>query len=392
MLFASLAKEKAKCFGPRNACQDVRRGIVLRVDDLNGREAVTVTILHECGHLRVARSLGFPTGGIHFSATEAEASIDLLVSLKTIDEVLELIERRVQVLYAGSLAENLIRPKVQEDVVNKPLMSTAANDFAKVRELLRMWVGLKYPDVTDSTFHEKLTQVNEKLYSKAAKLVEDNARLIVDLAVLVMGECDAARKLLGIEPQVFRIAREKIDAFLALEQSQYRPNQSGLQSRIADSGADGREAALAPGIGERAMPDPGPRTRGFERHHLQAMVGAFDAVCAQLRLPTHEGSKPRKRVASMIFDLAMAGETDDKRLVAKVLAEFRLEQGHASVRRRELHIPIGNDAEKYNPSGSNFVSVSPRSSHSNAERISDDPNPCRSVSATPGPPCPFHSK
>jgi hypothetical protein len=34
-------------------------------------------------------SLGFPTGGIRLSPTEAGAGIDLLLSLKTIDEVLE---------------------------------------------------------------------------------------------------------------------------------------------------------------------------------------------------------------------------------------------------------------------------------------------------------------
>jgi hypothetical protein len=120
-------------------------------------------------------------------------------------------------------------------VANKLLVSTAANDFAKVRELVRMWVGLKHPDVPESTFQEKLTQVNERLYSKAAKLVEENAGLIVDLAVFVRGKWDAARKLLGIEPQVFRMSREKIDAFLALEQykPQHRPDHSGLQSRVA---------------------------------------------------------------------------------------------------------------------------------------------------------------
>jgi hypothetical protein len=30
----------------------------------------------------------------------------------------------------------------------------------------------------------------------------------------------------------------------------------------------------------------------------------------------------------MIFDLAMIGETDEKRLATKVLAEFRLEEDH----------------------------------------------------------------
>jgi hypothetical protein len=276
--------------------------------------------------LLVARSLGFLTAGIHLSPTEAGASIDLLLSLKTIDEVLKFIERRVQVLYAGSLAESLVQKKVQDDVANKLLMSTAANDFAKVRELLRMWVGLKHPEVTETTFQEKLTQVNERLYSKTAKLVEDNAGLIVDLAVFVMGAWDAAGKPL------FRISKEKIDAFLALKEckSQHLPDQSGSQSRVADGGADGGGAALPPGIGGRASPDPRPRTRGFEPHHLQAMLGAFDAVCAQLRLPTHEGGWARKRVASIIFDLAMNGEIDEKRLAAKVVADFRLEGRNAS--------------------------------------------------------------
>jgi hypothetical protein len=343
MLFASLAEEKVQYFEPPKAGQDVSRKIALRVAHPNGQEAVTALILHECGHLLAARSLGFPTGGIHLSATEAGASIDLLLSLKTIDEVLEFIERRVQVLYAGSLAESLVQKKIQDDVANKLLMSTAANDFAKVRELIRMWVGLKHPKVTESMFQEKLTQVNERLYSKAAKLVEDNAGLIDDLAVFVMGEWDAAGKPLGIGTQVFRISKEKIDAFLALKQyeSHHRPDQSGLQSRATDGGADGVGVALQPGIGERAMPEPSPRTRGFEPHHLRAMIAAFDTVCAQLRLPTLEGSRARKRVASMIFDLAMAGETDQKRLIAKVLAEFRFEGVHASVISR-VNVTIGS--------------------------------------------------
>jgi DNA-binding transcriptional LysR family regulator len=71
------------------------------------------------------------------------------------------------------------------------------------------------------------------------------------------------------------------------------------------------------------MPKANARTRAFEPHHLRAMLGAFDAVCTQLRLPTHEGSGARKRVASLIFDLAITGETDEKGLVSQVLAEFR---------------------------------------------------------------------
>jgi hypothetical protein len=80
------------------------------------------------------------------------------------------------------------------------------------------------------------------------------------------------------------------------------------------------------------MPEPSLRTRAFKPHDLQGMLGAFDVVCAQLRLPTHGGGWARKRVASMIFDLAMSGETDEKCLVAKTLAEFRLEEDAPAAR------------------------------------------------------------
>jgi hypothetical protein len=178
--------------------------------------------------------------------------------------------------------------------------------------------------------------VNEGLYSQAAKLVEDNAGLIDDLAVFVMGEWDATVKLLGIEPQVFRISKEKIDAFLGSKhcKSDHRPDESDLHSRGINDGADG--GGLKPGIGGRSAREASLRTRGFEPDHLRAMLAAFDTVCAQLRLPTHEGSRASKRVASIIFDLAVAGETNEKRLVAKVLAELRLEGGRASVISRRI--------------------------------------------------------
>jgi hypothetical protein len=60
------------------------------------------------------------------------------------------------------------------------------------------------------------------------------------------------------------------------------------------------------------------------------MSAAFKKVRAAIG-----ASWARKRVASMIFDLAMAGETDEKRLATRVLAEFRLEGHHRTSR------PIG---------------------------------------------------
>jgi hypothetical protein len=70
------------------------------------------------------------------------------------------------------------------------------------------------------------------------------------------------------------------------------------------------------------MTAPHLRTRAFEPHQLHAMVGAFDDVCAQLRITARGGSRKTQHVASTIFDLAMDGETDRTRLVTKVLAEL----------------------------------------------------------------------
>jgi hypothetical protein len=181
--------------------------------DLKNRGALTAKIRHECGHLIVARLLGFPTGEIRLSPAEAAAGIDLMLSLKTIGEVIEFIERRVQVLYAGSLAESLDRNRIQNQRAHDLLLSTAAHDFAKVKELVRMWVGLKHPDVTESEFQNKLTNIKDRLGNQAAELVETHAELIVDLSVFFMGQRDAASPS-GIAPRTFELSKEQIDGFI----------------------------------------------------------------------------------------------------------------------------------------------------------------------------------
>jgi hypothetical protein len=57
-----------------------------------------------------------------------------------------------------------------------------------------------------------------------------------------------------------------------------------------------------------AMTSPHRPTRAFTPDQLRAMLDAFDVVCVQLHLPA-QGNRETKRVASRIFDLAMAGET-----------------------------------------------------------------------------------
>jgi hypothetical protein len=74
--------------------------------------AQTTTVArHESGHLIVARSLGFPTGDIVLTTTEGGSEIDLYPSLPSLDDVKDFIEARIKVLYAGALAESLVKEK-----------------------------------------------------------------------------------------------------------------------------------------------------------------------------------------------------------------------------------------------------------------------------------------
>jgi hypothetical protein len=78
-------------------------------------------------------------------------------------------------------------------------------------------------------------------------------------------------------------------------------------------------------FGSSTMPRPASRTVAFEPEHIQAMQGAFDTVCARLKLSTGTGDRVTELVARRIIELGRAGERDANRLAARALAEFGVE-------------------------------------------------------------------
>ena len=65
-----------------------------------------------------------------------------------------------------------------------------------------MWVGVKHPDVTESEFQEKLTEIDDRLSNEAAKLVESNADLITALAVFfIVNGGEILQRLAGAKVQ-----------------------------------------------------------------------------------------------------------------------------------------------------------------------------------------------
>jgi hypothetical protein len=80
-----------------------------------------------------------------------------------------------------------------------------------------------------------------------------------------------------------------------------------------------------PHVGGSAMPRPASRNFAFEPEQIRVMHRAFEAVCARLQLSVGSGDRLTELAGRKIIELARAGEHDADRLIARVLAEFGIE-------------------------------------------------------------------
>jgi hypothetical protein len=169
----------------------------------------TIVARHESGHLIVARSYGFSTGDIKLTTEEGGAVVELQPSVPTVDKIVEYLEKRIVVLYAGSLAESLVQKKVDGPKAIKFLNSTAKNDYAKVRELARVLAGIAHPNVGRDEFEKALADNDSRLFNDAAKLIEGNYDVIFDLTQFF------ARTYVRSKANPFVLTGKEVDTFLA---------------------------------------------------------------------------------------------------------------------------------------------------------------------------------
>jgi hypothetical protein len=172
-------------------------------------------VRHEVGHLVAAKVLNFQTGKIVLKASQAEAEIILNPRLPDVAAATDFMRRRVQVLYAGALAQSLERGRATPATANAFLNSTAINDHAKVRELVRIAVAMEHPEATDDVFATTLLAVGEELYLAAKNIVEQQSSVIEGITEEFIRAKRAARN-----PQVFELAKEAIDALPAVRSPQ----------------------------------------------------------------------------------------------------------------------------------------------------------------------------
>jgi hypothetical protein len=183
--------------------------------DFRNRARTTALFRHECAHLIVARSLGFDTSDIVLSADRGGAGIDLQPSISSLDDAANYLQARLKVLYAGAIAEALQNKQVQSEATKKLLETTASDDFSKIRESMRLLVGISHPNASRDEFQQRLNEAVETLSDASVEIVLANVNLIIDMAVFCMRKLDEATAANdGVPPSELRIAAADIDEFL----------------------------------------------------------------------------------------------------------------------------------------------------------------------------------
>ncbi len=166
---------------------------------LHLRELARTVAQHEMGHYVVARLLGFRTSDVSIELTgpinghRGEAAVILGAPIRTLEEAGSYLRRRIQVLYAGVLAETLPPRQSPTKGVNEKeaikILKTPGNgaeqDYAKARELIQMLRNIEHPEdaIEDDELQQQVTALDLELWSSSIDLVQTHEDLIVGLAI-----------------------------------------------------------------------------------------------------------------------------------------------------------------------------------------------------------------
>jgi hypothetical protein len=149
---------------------------------------------HEAGHYVVARVRGFGVTGFYATLLDSRGAYrggcetTIAHPLTTMPEVDDYLSRRIQVLYAGALAEssNTLGEIDYQAATNCLKTGGAMDDYSKARELLNLVGNVRYPQ--GSTVSEMQTQLNGfemNIWQAAAACVQADHLVIQGLARLL---------------------------------------------------------------------------------------------------------------------------------------------------------------------------------------------------------------
>lgn len=153
-------------------------------------ERINRVCRHEAGHYIVARELLFKTNGISAKFQQNGHSAHAILepwthSVTNIEEVQKYLERRIQVLYSGAIAEamNINGEYNSEFALNEWNNGGSINDYAKIRELIQALRNIRYPDTKDKeTAQNELDEIDGNLIQKSGEVITNRLKLIYDIA------------------------------------------------------------------------------------------------------------------------------------------------------------------------------------------------------------------
>jgi hypothetical protein len=181
----------------------------MSLNKINTDRDLLKTCFHESGHYVIAKFLKFKTvelsieikstPEIHFRY-DGGSEITLPMSISSEEDLLSYLKRRVQILYAGAIAESLSNRKVNdEEAKNNIGQPKCQIDHSKSRELIHLIRNVSYKGVfNEEEIQEQLDKIFETLWNETINLVErksyDIEHIANKLASLVI-KCNVRYKL-----------------------------------------------------------------------------------------------------------------------------------------------------------------------------------------------------
>ncbi|WP_031358047.1 hypothetical protein [Caballeronia sordidicola] len=152
---------------------------------------------HEARHWMVARSLGFDVGPLELSLTgrgneqpvahKASSTIHLRRDLQSVDDIATYLRDRVQVLYAGALAQALTDGLIDEVIVKDAYEGNAKSDVDKAAEHLELLLNVERgadPSLLQpSARRDARNALCNELFQLAASRVQQHASHIMKIGM-----------------------------------------------------------------------------------------------------------------------------------------------------------------------------------------------------------------
>jgi hypothetical protein len=150
---------------------------------MNFPEYAIDVIKHEVGHWIVANRLGFKTGDItirivqegHSFGHDASANIRPEPDVTNITGLLEYLENRICILFAGVISQVIEKKNITKSTAADLLSTNGASDYQKIIELVFICRGIRFSGkITEENELIHRNAITSEYWKKADELVQNN--------------------------------------------------------------------------------------------------------------------------------------------------------------------------------------------------------------------------